>query len=281
MRDNLLIDTKEIGDYRIEIYYDEDSGSPMTNWDMVGRYLFEYNDRYHHVLHSECHWKELFADNKHSLSDALQCLASDKVPQKDIIEYLKDGKVKGVRFVYNRSSRQWKLQVEAKKYNGEVYWSTEYEIEASELKRHDYRPELLENLEDEDLIALIRDCAKDVVIKEWGTTGYSQGDYVDGIAYVTKENYDKYCGRKDVDWKEYALQCIDDEVKCLGIWMWGGVKGFILKKKVTFTKQYDDENRTATKDFEWEEVDSCWGYYMRTDELIEEVISEHNLKEVV
>lgn len=30
---------------------------------------------------------------------------------------------------------------------------------------------------------------------------------------------------------------------------------------------------------EWEEVDSCWGYYMETDELIEEIMKEHNLKE--
>lgn len=31
--------------------------------------------------------------------------------------------------------------------------------------------------------------------------------------------------------------------------------------------------------FLWEEVDSCWGYYMETDELIEEIMKEHNLKE--
>lgn len=30
---------------------------------------------------------------------------------------------------------------------------------------------------------------------------------------------------------------------------------------------------------EWEEIDSCWGYYMETDELIEEIMEEHNLKE--
>lgn len=28
-----------------------------------------------------------------------------------------------------------------------------------------------------------------------------------------------------------------------------------------------------------EEVDSCWDYYMETDELIEEIMKEHNLKE--
>lgn len=31
--------------------------------------------------------------------------------------------------------------------------------------------------------------------------------------------------------------------------------------------------------FDWEEVDSCCGYFMEADELIKEVISEHQLKE--
>lgn len=33
------------------------------------------------------------------------------------------------------------------------------------------------------------------------------------------------------------------------------------------------------KEIEKAEVDSCWGYYMETDELIEEIMKEHNLKE--
>ena len=53
--------------------------------------------------------------------------------------------------------------------------------------------------------------------------------------------------------------------------MWGDVKGYVLEKKVKFVKKYKGE--------EWEEVDSCWDYYMETDELIEEIMKEHNLKE--
>jgi len=66
----------------------------------------------------------------------------------------------------------------------------------------------------------------------------------------------------------------------IGMWMWGDVKGFVLEKKVPFTKCFHDDAREDEDDFEWEQVDSCWGYYMNTDELIEEVISEHHLKEV-
>ena len=62
------------------------------------------------------------------------------------------------------------------------------------------------------------------------------------------------------------------------MWLWGDVKGFILKKKVRFTKKYKDKNREDEDDYELEDVDSCWGYYMGTEDLIEEVIKEHDLK---
>lgn len=44
-------------------------------------------------------------------------------------------------------------------------------------------------------------------------------------------------------------------------------------------KKYEDESREDKEEEEWEKVDSCWGYYMETDELIEEIMEEHNLKE--
>lgn len=273
-----LIEKREIGNHLIEVYYDMDPECPIQNWDMVGRYLFEYNDRYYHQLSKVCDWKELFSDNRHSLDDALQSLASDLVPQKDLVKYLKDGKVNGVSFKYNRSSRQWELKVSSF-YKGQWHWDVEYEIDPAALVNYDCRMELLEYLQNEELIALINDCAKDVVIKEWSSSGYSQGDYIEGIAYVTKENFDKIFGRKDVNWKDYADECIDSKVKDIGMWAWGDVKGFVLKEKVGFTKHYDDKEREDAEDFEYEEIDSCWGYYMETDELINEVISEHNLKE--
>lgn len=51
----------------------------------------------------------------------------------------------------------------------------------------------------------------------------------------------------------------------------------VIKEK--FDKKYKDESREDEEGEEWEEVDSCWDYYMETDELIEEIMKEHNLKE--
>lgn len=41
-----LITTKEVGNYRIKIYYDTDSICPCESWDMAAYFLWEYSDSY-------------------------------------------------------------------------------------------------------------------------------------------------------------------------------------------------------------------------------------------
>lgn len=280
MDNDLLIETKEIGNHRIKIYYDAYAECPVANWDMCGVYLFEYSGRYICRLHEACDWREFFSDNNHSLKEALQCMAAESVAQKDIINYLKQGGISGVRLVYNKSSRLWELQVECQNYaTGKLYWSTEREFEPNDLKNFDFRAELIECLEQDSLIALINECAKDVVLKTWTSTGYSQGDYLSGVAFVTKDRYNERCGRTDIDWKQGAIRCIDEEVKEISMWAWGDVKGFTLEKKVPYVKKYQDKNRKDEECFDWEEVRSCQGFFLETEELIDEVISEYDLKE--
>lgn len=85
--------------------------------------------------------------------------------------------------------------------------------------------------------------------------------------------------KKIINEKEDCAKIIDDEVKSIGMWMWGDVKGYVLEKKVAFTKKYKDESREDEDCEEWEEVDSCWGCYEETDELIKEVMIENGLEE--
>lgn len=40
----------------------------------------------------------------------------------------------------------------------------------------------------------------------------------------------------------------------------------------------EDSKQADEDDYDWEEVDSCWGYYCDEDELIKEVIEEHQLQ---
>ena len=265
-----LITTKEVGDYRIKVYYCHDSECPITNWGLFGSFFFEYSDM--HRLHDECNWKTFFYDNKHDLRDVIDAIVMKHIKQKDIVKYLKKGEANGISFTYNRGSNVWELKHKTSPYIGQ-------EFLPGDLKDFDYRGELIEDLDDEDLLDIISKYEKDVVAIEWSTRGYNQGDYIKGIAYVTKEKYDNEVCNKEGDWKEDCAKIIDNEVKSIGMWMWGDVKGYVLEKKVAFTKKYKDESREDEDCEEWEEVDSCWGCYEETDELIKEVMIENGLEE--
>lgn len=283
MNDNLLIDTEYIGDYRIKIYYDEVSQCPVKIWDMGAAHLFEHLEHGRYWLSSECNWEEWVSTTRdESVAGLLQRMAAKVVEQQAIIDYYKAGKVKNLRFSYNRRERQWELQTKPTWKGANAEWIVEYEVEPYDLRTYDNRMELLEPLDEEELLALIKECAKDFVIKEWSSCGYCQGDDMRGVSYMSKERFDKRCGFNPKcykTWQEQAMAVIEGEIKCLGMWAWGDVKGYVLEKKISFTKVYDDENREDEKDVEWEEVGSCWGFYMTTEELIKEVVYEHNLKE--
>ena len=171
----------------------------------------------------------------------------------------------------NMTIPMWELRHESFSYVQE-------EFLPEDLEDLDYKTELIECLDDEDLLKIINEYEKDVLVKEWSTRGHSQGDYVEGIAYVTKDRYEKIYNEKE-NWKEDCAKIIDNEVKSIGMWMWGDVKGYVLEKKVAFTKKYKDESREDEDCEEWEEVDSCWGCYEETDELIKEVMIENGLEE--
>ena len=275
------IKTKEVGDYRISIFYDEFNDCPVTIWDMAGCYLWECCRM--HILSEECNWKDVwgkYSDHRHSLEDTIRLMVKEHCDFDLFVKYIKSEEMKDVRLYYDRSSRLWKLEV----YGYWVFskkWDLVGEYEPKDLKTKDMRlfSNLLEYYGKDTLLELLQHCAKDIYVTEWSSRGYSQGDYVKGIAFVTKERYNERCGRTDIPWEEAAQECIDKEVDCIGKWMWGDVYGYVLEKKVRFTKKYEDESKEDEDDFEWEEVDSCWSYYMEPDELIEEVMSIYNLKE--
>lgn len=281
---DLLIEAKEIGNHRIKIYYDSCADCPCTSWDLACLYLFEYNDRWHHQLHSECNWKDVFgkySDGKHTLDDALKVLVQENCDFDLLWNYVKDGKIDCVKLEYNHSDRQWELKEFGHLgWGDKSRWIVVNKIEPHERKDKEwyvFEP-MFNSLETSDFIAILNDCGKDIFVKEWSTRGYSQGDYVSGIAFCTKERYAEMCNEDTTEWKGELDEIVDDEVKSIGMWMWGDVKGYVLEKKVEFTKHFKD-GREPEEDFEWGKVFSCSGYFMRTEELIEEVISEHNLKE--
>ncbi len=223
------ITTKEVGNYRIKIYYDTDMECPCKSWDMAACFLWEYSDSYQ--LQDVCDWREVFGkygDSRHSLIDALHKLISKYVEWKDLLNYFKKGKIDGYQLRYDNHDKMW-------------YYKEIFSISPSDLYTYDYTYEFIEDLGCEELIQILSDLGKDIFVKEWSTTGYSQGDYVKGIAFCTKERYTKMVSNNTSDWKTQIDKLIDDEVKSIGMWMWGDVKGYVLEKKVKFVKKYKEE----------------------------------------
>ena len=106
-----LITTKEVGNYRIKIYYDTDSACPCESWDMAACFLWEYSDLSR--LQDVCDWREVFGkygDSRHSLIDALHKLISEYVEWKDLLNYFKKGKIDGYRMRYDNHDKMWYLE---------------------------------------------------------------------------------------------------------------------------------------------------------------------------
>lgn len=257
---------KEIGDYRITIYQDEDAESPCKESDLVGVYFWDYSDwGYNRVLSRGCS-REVDAKNS---EDALKDLVCKYVSQKKIIDYINSENVDSFRMRYDKSDHMWYLE---NLYNGEWYNREEF----CELKRFDYREELCDILEEDDFTYLLQDC-KDIAFYEWSSRGYCQGDYVSGYAYCDKERFEKMVDTNTKNWRKRALDLFEGEVKVIGMCMWGDVKRFVIEKKRHYTKMYEDVDTSDS--YEWEQIYSCCGcYYEDADELIEDVIKEHGLQ---
>ena len=272
-----LIETKEIGNYRINVFYDVNAICPCVDYDMVAYYLWEYSRC--NRLSDVCNWKEVFGkfgDSRHSLIESLQELIKDYVEWEDLLQYFKDKKLSNYRL---RCDDEKKCHLEW--YNKRKNTFIELFCEDSiVLNNMSFIVDFIEHLNKDELIQIINDLGKDIIVKEWSSTGHCQGDYVEGIAFCTIDRYQKMVDTDTTNWKEKVELFIDAGAEIVGMWMWGDVKGFTLEEKVTYTKKYDNPEREDEKSYEWEEIDSCWGYYMKTDELIEEVINEHELMEV-
>ena len=74
-----------------------------------------------------------------------------------------------------------------------------------------------EELEKDDFINLLEDC-KDIAFYEWSSSGYSQGDYVEGVAYCDKERFKKMVDTNTKNWKNRAIELFESdlsEIACL------------------------------------------------------------------
>ena len=271
MNNEDLLETKEIGNYRIRVWRDDFPICPLKDWDMTGMFLFSDYGRGRLSSYSSFDNKVLYDGNSYTLEEALEHLIDHYVPYDKLLSYLKGGGLGSVKLQYDRSLRCWHVMYYDDRYNKRY----EETFTVDEL-RSGCTGDFTGYIDYDDLVTIMRDCAKDVAICEWSSRGYCQGDYVCGIAYCDKERYAKMYGAPTKGWKERAISNMESESECIGKWMWGDVIGYTLESKVPYTKVYDD-GRDSEHCCEWDEEDSCWGFYCDSDELIKDVISEHNL----
>ena len=270
-----LFKQEEIGDYRISIYQNEDAECPCAAWDLTGVYFWDYSDcGFNRGLPRACS-SEIDAKNA---EEALKQLVCKYVSQKEIIDYIKSNNVKDCRMRYDKSERMWYLEYYGKYDWTDELWHEECGFTPSELRDYDNREEFCRVLDEDDFRYLLQNC-KDIAFYEWSSSGYCQGDYVEGFAYCDKERFSKMCDTDTKDWRKRALDIFEGEVKNIGLWMWGDVKGYVLEKKVPYKKVFTEIGRKTVEGYDWEEVYSCWGeFYDDADELIEEVLRENGIQ---
>ena len=242
---------------KVEIYKDIDYMCPCQDWDMTTRFLFGYSDSRTDCLSDFCNYEDFTKEARDcTILEAIRELVLKHVSGTQIFNFCKqEGLIE-----YNSSSKFWESE------NGDEYTKKEI-IEKTWGEEPFYCAEL------SDLVSLLNKYGKDIVIREFSSSGYCQGDYLKGIMYTTKERFEKINGKLK-NWKQVAKDQMQGELKTMKRWFWGDVYGFRKFDKIQVVKSYpqipDREDETC---YEWEETDSCWGFFEEPEEIAEQVLS--------
>lgn len=268
---NNLLETREIGDYRINVLYDDCAYCPCKAYDNLGLFFWDNDSNYLSPYCDESHLFGTCDNQRHTMCDALRELVFKYVSQKKIIHYIKKYCQKDFRIRYEKSEHLWYL---FEQYNKE--WLVRETFYPQDFNGEDCKSAFCDILDEEDLTMLLYNC-KDIAFYEWASTGYCQGDYVKGFTYCDKERFIKMCDTNTKDWKKRSLKLFEGEAECIGKWLCGDVYGYTLEKKVPYKKVFTDGQHPTENGYDYEEIESCWGFYMDSEELIDYVINEYGL----
>lgn len=198
--------------------------------------------------------------------------------------------------VYNKSRREWILQSWQPSWKDcdgnthEAHWEEEvgFCCKIDNLGMYD----LTDYLSDEQIDAI---CKLNLFTNKIKMMSYSFGYYggisfshevstdSEGICWLEKDEFLKYSGCKEEHWKEKSLDEIEwliDEIKA---WADNEVYGFVVEDciKSKIHKEYTNVDKESEdyEEEEWEETDSCWGFYGElTDKQVEWMLGEAGFK---
>ena len=198
--------------------------------------------------------------------------------------------------VYDESRHEWILKYWIggwRDYSGEMHgncWCEEasWAIKLKDLDASDIVPylsdDMIEEFSDEKYFT------DDIKMMSY-SFGYYGEIYFDrgfstdseGICWLEKDEFLKYSGHKEDYWKDKSLDEIEWLLDELEAWSEHEVYGFVVEDciKSRVHKEYmnSDKDEEDYEETEWEESDSCWGFYGELDDVIPSMFDNTNLRQ--
>lgn len=274
---------KKDGNQRISFYFDDDAENPRHTTD----YPLHCEDwsREYSIMDVSERKNSTRSGNARSLLGWLFREYGDHKKALKVLfdngKHMNDGKaVCSDALVYNKKNMEWEhmycgshYNYETKNNEAEWYVYDSFCCKKEELEIDD----VIDSVEYKTIEYLIANCMTDTVKLASYHFGYygsvSFDDEVscksDGICWVEKEAFLKY-GFKEEDWKK-PLSEVCWLFDALKHWADNEVYGFVVEDciKSHVHKTYSNVER-EDEDYdeeEWEDSDSCWGFYGELNEV--------------
>ena len=283
------------GRIRISIYRDDYAENPR-DWTDEPLHCEDWSRDYSIMTKDERESKSS------SARELLERMIIHHTDWKKVIDYLvdngkhmTDGYCKSNdALVYNKSEHRWDLMSDMLHYNSETrknemgwclnnhYYEKKYNIDLYGL---------LEDVCDSTIDYLAQNFLGDKVkIMSYGFGYYGDISFYrefstdsEGIAWIEKDEFLKYSGNGKGYWKDN--DCYDIEkwlVEELEAWGNGDVYGFVVEDciKSKIHKEYTnvDKEDEDYEEEEWENTDSCGGFYGDLDKCTEWIVEQAGFK---
>jgi len=210
--------------------------------------------------------------------------------------HMHDGKSNGSdALVYDRNYKIWKLYSYMHHYNyqtrdNELGWydSLTLPCKKSEIYIDD---EIIDALEDDTIDYIVEHCMADGIklgsysFGYYGDITFSDGADTnsEGICWLEKDEFLKYSGLSEEGWSSKSFKDIEWLTEEIEAWADNDVYGFIVEDciKSKIHKEYTnvDKDDEDYEEEEWEESDSCWGFYGDIDKMIPFMLENAGLKQ--
>lgn len=286
---------KKDGSQRISFYREDYADNPRDNTDEPLH--CEDWSRGESIMNQ--HERESKSSSARKLLERMIILHTDWKKVIDFLvdngKHMTDGCCKSNdALVYNKSEHRWDLMSDMLHYNSETRknemgWC---------LNNHYYKEKYyidFYGLLDDVCYSTIDYIAQHFLADKVKIMSYSFGYYgvisfshdvssnSEGICWLEKDEFLKYSGCKEEDWKDKSLDEITWLIDALKAWCDDDVYGFVVEDciKSKIHKEYinvDKEDEDYEEE-EWEESDSCWGVYGELDKMIPYMFEQTNLKQ--